>query len=429
MRTRMNLVVCFLAFTFPVAILPGSIGSSFAAENEAELGLVQEKPKSGLYVETEQGYMVPYRLHIPDLEIEIDMIPIRGGTFLMGSAETDPEGRNDEGPQVRVTVEPFWMAKHEVTWGNYKPYMATYQYFRTNEHKKIRVVNDENKVDAITSPTEMYLPEMRFYPREDNRFPAMSMTQYAAKQYTKWLNRMTGVQYRLPFEAEWEYACRAGSKKRYHFGDDTERLHRYAWYDGNSREEPHFVGQKLPNQLGLHDMHGNVAEWVLDQYSPTGYKRIEEKIRRGENVTALGTFRQPDTITGRIVRGGGFVDNADICRSANRLAHDEVKWKDQDADLPTSTHWLASDDFMHIGFRIMRPLTPISQEKAADLGIWDATVESLVENIEVRVDEGRGAIGLVDTKLPSLLRQYHVAEEERIRKLNERRRQQQKEKK
>ena len=118
-----------------------------------------------------------------------------------------------------------------------------------------------------------------------------------------------GPGYRLPTEAEWEYACRAGSTTRYYFGDDEELLHQYAWHNDNSNHRTHPVGEKKPNRFGLYDMNGNVSEWCWDWFE-SGYRSLEET-HRGTRGTQIGDAR--------ILRGGSYRgDKANIC-SALRL--------------------------------------------------------------------------------------------------------------
>ena len=142
------------------------------------------------------------------------------------------------------------------------------------------------------------------------------MTQHAARGFCKWLTAKTGRYYRLPTEAEWEYACRAGTTTAYSFGDDPASIDDYAWHAGNSDETYHKPGLKKPNPWGLYDMHGNVAEWVLDQHVPNFYATATGD--KARNPLAV-----PRKLYPRVVRGGGWDHSAEQLRSAARLGSDE----------------------------------------------------------------------------------------------------------
>jgi formylglycine-generating enzyme required for sulfatase activity len=184
-------------------------------------------------------------------------------------------------------------------------------------------------------------------------YPAINMTQYAAIKFCKWLYDKTGVFYRLPTEAEWEYACRAGTKTAYSFGDDASKLGDYAWYIDNSDDAYKQIGTKKPNPWGLHDMHGNVMEWTLDQYLPDYYaKKAAGEVKESyAPVTEL----YPTS-----VRGGSWDDEATVSRSAARIPS-SPDWKILDPQLPKSEWWMTSASF--IGFRLVRPAkTPTATE-------------------------------------------------------------------
>lgn len=299
--------------------------------------------------------MKPYVEVIPGTEIKIEMVPIPGGTFVMGSPD-DEEGRNDdEGPQHTVVVEPFWMSKYEITWEQYDAWaLRLDSQWRQMKRKSQGGEQElwEKLVDAIARPTNAYT-DMTFGMGHDG-YPAICMTQYAAKFYCKWVTMNTGRYYRLPTEAEWEYACRAGTKTAYSFGDDPGDLDDYGWCFDNSNDSYQKVGKLKPNPWGLYDMHGNVAEWVLDQYVADGYKQFAGK--ETKNPYVVPTKEYPC-----VVRGGSWDDDPEALRSAARRGS-HPDWKMQDPQIPQSIWYLTDAPF--VGFRIIRPLRVPTAEEA-----------------------------------------------------------------
>ncbi len=360
--------------------------------DQQSVGITKVPPTDVRFVRTKRGFMVPYQAKIPGTDITYEMVPVPAGRVVMGSPADEAGRKRDEGPQVPVRIDAFWMGKCEVTWGEYQEYMRLYDAFKRFNIAGIRRVNEDNEADAITAPTIIYDPDFRFEHGDHPRMPAVSMTQYGAKQYTQWLSGVTGRFYRLPSEAEWEYAARAGSKTAFHFGDADVELAKHAWYAGNADEKSHRVGGKLPNAWGLHDMHGNVCEWVLDAHSADGY----EKVDMGRDVADV--IRWPKKRLGRVVRGGSWDQPAARCRSAARLASN-ADWWEFDPDLPQSPWWLASDNSLTIGFRVIRPLNPPDPEDR--YRYWKADCDEVKEDVADRVLEGRGVKGLVDPELPA----------------------------
>jgi formylglycine-generating enzyme required for sulfatase activity len=283
-----------------------------------------------------------YSSKVPQTDAPYHMIAIKGGEFQMGSPAGEKDRKEDEGPQAKVKVEPFWLGKYEVTWDEFEPFMiTTFERFK-NGARKDYDAKKHSIVDAVSGPTTPYA-DMTFGMGKLG-YPAICMTQHAANKYCEWLSAQTGHFYRLPTEAEWEYACRAGTTTAYSFGDDPKDLDKFGWFVDNSDEKSHKIGLKKPNPWGLYDMHGNVAEWVADQYVPDYFERLKG--------AAINPFVRPDPLYPRSTRGGSWNDDPEALRSARRLGSDE-SWQQQDPQLPKSIWYLT--DAPWLGFRLARP--------------------------------------------------------------------------
>ncbi|HTI10765.1 MAG TPA: SUMF1/EgtB/PvdO family nonheme iron enzyme [Puia sp.] len=232
-----------------------------------------------------------YEQKIPNAAVSFKMVPVPGNARL----------------------DSFWMEEHEVTYEEYILFQDESQ-------------DPAPAPDGITRPSPPYI-DFTLGMGKTGGFPANSMSQYAALMYCKWLYKKTGVFYRLPTEAEWEYACRAGTSTAYPFGDEGTSLDKYAWYSNNSGNKYHAVKQLQPNAWGLYDMLGNVAEWTLDPYTPGAKYPI-------------------------VLKGGNFRDDATALRCAARLPSDK-KWNARDPQIPRSKWW--NTDAPFIGFRVVRP--------------------------------------------------------------------------
>lgn len=303
-----------------------------------------------------------YQVAIPKAQdAPLKLVPIPGGAFQMG-----PNG----GEQREVQISPFWMSETEVTWTHYDPFWQNDPEFKYPRNKDGTLDSDNDRytsnvadlakvplVDAVSQPTTQYHDMFmggQFEHKKD--YPAMDMTNHAAAKFCQWLSAQTGHFYRLPTEAEWEYACRAGTTTAYSFGDDASRLGDYAWFFENSEQNGDFtyrpVGQKKPNGWGLYDMHGNVAEWTIDGYSSDYLSKIKEGIA---NPWFFPTTRYP-----RVIRGGSWDDDAEMLTSFARVAsHKDLKM--QDPQTPNSV-WYHTNA-QHVGFRVVCPVEIPSAEE------------------------------------------------------------------
>jgi formylglycine-generating enzyme required for sulfatase activity len=278
-----------------------------------------------------------YKVTMPNTTVSYDMVAIPAGEFTMGST-----GPKDEQPPHKVKVDAFWMQAHELTWDEYRLFMFASQAGE--------VAHKDSLVDGVSRPTRPYV-EMSFG-MGINGFPAISMTQHAANKYAEWLSAKTGEFYRLPTEAEWEYACRAGAT------DPPAQLADYAWFATDSGGKYQKVGTKKANQWGLFDMLGNVMEWTLDAYAP--YKPGD----------AVDPYVRPTAPYPIAVRGGSWNDPASAVTCTARVASD-ASWKQQDPQLPKSI-WYETDA-QWLGFRLVRPVKVPSAEQMSQY--WNNGVE------------------------------------------------------
>jgi len=257
----------------------------------------------------------------------------------MGSPENEKGRDAAEGPQKNFSISPFWMGIYEVTHDEFDIFF------------KDANTSQNLGADAITRPSPQYI-DLSWDMGRDGGFPVNSMQQRTGVMYCRWLYNKTGIFYRLPTEAEWEYACRAGSSSTYFFGNNESDLEKYAWYNKNSNAAYHKVGQLKPNAFGLYDMLGNVSEWVMDQYDEN-YFTIMKDVNADPELKP--TSRHP-----RLLKGGSYVDEATELRCGNRTKW-LPEWNKRDPQIPKSKWWLTDAPFA--GFRLVRPLKQPSADE------------------------------------------------------------------
>jgi formylglycine-generating enzyme required for sulfatase activity len=290
------------------------------------------------------GYTQDFKAYhqlIPGTSVKFKMVPIPAGSFSIGSPASEKNRDNDEVPQKKIQVSAFWMEEHEVTFEEWDCFFKNMDVPQTKEIA----------VDAVSRPTAQYI-DLTWGMGRDSKHPTNSMSQQAALMYCKWLYEKTGVFYRLPTEAEWEYACRAGSTSPYPFGSDAKTLISYGYFKDNSNITYQKTKALNPNIWGLYDMLGNLSEWTLDQYDATAYQKLTDNTK--------DPVVQPASKYPKVVRGGSYMDNAKELRCGNRIASD-ARWNQRDPQIPKSKWWLT--DGMFVGFRVVRPVEQPAKEE------------------------------------------------------------------
>ncbi len=320
-------------------------------EHNTEFGNV-EAAKEIFTEATPVKKFINYIEKIPGTSVSFDMVAVPGGKFNMGSPENEPLRDKDESPVHPVEVSDFWMGKVEVSWDEYLAFFA-----ETSSQGRKESEEAAEEVDAITGPTPPWGAPDQGWGKGSR--PAITMSWHAAYTYCRWLSKVTGKKYRLPTEAEWEYACRGGSSNPYPFGGspkdytsegifkkifgpDTTTINSYVIYKENSPAESQEPSQVKENPFGLKNMLGNVAEFCLDYYSPNAYKEYQGLVKDP---------RGPGRGKEHVIRGGSFKSDAKDVRSAARDYTRTKAWLVTDPQMPKSIWWYS--DCIDVGFRVV----------------------------------------------------------------------------
>jgi sulfatase modifying factor 1 len=299
-----------------------------------------------------------FREMIPGTKVDFDMVTIPGGTFKIGSPESEPYRSEDEGPQRSIQISSFWMGKYEVTWDEYEAfYQDTKREGRTED--QYRYVNNSKDIDAYTGPTPAYGNPDQGWGKGTR--PAITMTHHAAEAYCAWLSQKTGKNYRLPTEAEWEYACRGQTKSAYFFpgspeqfspnrlwnkifGTDTTFINSHMVYAANSNGKTEVPTRVKMNPFGLVNMLGNVKEFCSDWYGKDAYRYYPED-------PPIIDPKGPSEGKEYVIRGGSYLSDAGDVRVAERNYTRNDQWLLTDPQMPKSIWWYS--DCSDVGFRVV----------------------------------------------------------------------------
>lgn len=294
---------------------------------------------------------------IPGTAASISMIAVPGGEFTIGSPEDEPFREDNEGPQRRVRISPFFMGEVEVTWDQFWAFYSETMSEGRTPPAVIYANNSRDDIDAVSGPTPPFgLPDQGW---GMGSRPAITMTHYSAQTFCQWLSLKTGKKYRLPTEAEWEYAARGGTQTPYFFEGnprklsnegflkdifepDTTGIDSHVIYVNNSDNRSQEPSETRPNPFGLKNMLGNVMEYCEDWYAEDSYESITD----GELDP-----RGPSEGTEHVVRGGHYNSDAADLRSAARSHTEHDDWLKTDPQNPKSIWWYS--DVKGIGFRVV----------------------------------------------------------------------------
>lgn len=427
-----------ISFLLLLAVLSAATEETSAKEVAADspvVGISSVRPDEGPAIESPQGFLTKYVQQIPGTDVQFTMVPVPGGVFEVGADSEQIDEDQPTSTPMRVELPPYWIGECEVTWAEYRVFMELNKRFAQISQLRNMVAMSQSSgepigpvlrqyqrlweavqatpqhVDGVTAPTPLYDPSTTYESGDDPQLPAVTMSPYAARQYTKWLSGISGIQYRLPTEAEWEHAARAGGTTPYGAGQDAnsiteETLDQYAWHTDNSDFSSHQVRGKKPNAWGLYDMLGNAAEWVLDEPRDA---EPADKVHALYEAVAWPTQPAP-----RIAKGGWWDAEVEDLRVVSRMLSDDDEWKLSDPNFPKSPWWFTEYPAGGVGMRIVRPLKPMDPETLKR--VWEIDDKVIREDVEARLEEGRGKLERVGPNLPAAIEQLQEREVQKLLK-------------
>ncbi|MEN8116969.1 MAG: SUMF1/EgtB/PvdO family nonheme iron enzyme [Bacteroidota bacterium] len=322
---------------------------------EESLSLVEETSGSQeIFTElTEVAKFETFLEKIPETSVSFKMVAVPGGQFKMGSPANEQYRRSDEGPVREVAVDSFWVGEIEVSWNEY---LAFFNATVSQGRKEAEEVDEET--DGISGATPPWGAPDQGWGKGSR--PAITMSHHAAETYCRWLTQVTGRKYRLPTEAEWEYAARGGTNTPYFFegspkdyesegflkklfGTNTEVISKYVIYNENSPNKTQPPEIVEANPFGLKNMLGNVAEFCVDYYDPKVYGKYPKGVVKNP--------RGPRNGAEHVVRGGSFRNTAKDLRVTRRDFTRTEAWLVTDPQIPKSIWWYS--DVKSVGFRVV----------------------------------------------------------------------------
>ncbi len=320
-----------------------------------EFGVAAEEEREVFTEPANIEFFEDFTETIPGSVVSFDMVAIPGGVFKIGSPQNEPYRNDDEGPVREVEVSPFFMGRIEVSWDEF---LAFYNATAAEGRQDNIYATNLGDVDAISGPTPPWgMPDQGW---GMGSRPAITMTWHAAETYCNWLSATTGKTYRLPTEAEWEYAARGGTTGPYFFegdprkfsrdrfmnrifGPDTSVINSYIIYSENSQSRTQTPGTVRANPFGLENMLGNVYEFCFDWYAPDAYSIYPPGL--------VVDPRGPESGTEKVIRGGSYNSDAGEVRLAARSYTNHNAWQITDPQIPKSIWWYT--DTKEVGFRVV----------------------------------------------------------------------------